>query len=148
MGTGQFDHALLQCGNHGIANFYGQVAAGHHDAVAGQQNFFQAGDGFCTFNFGNQAWLVVVLGSRHIGQLTRHFHVGGIFGKTHRQIVSLKAHGRFDVFHVLGSQGRRSEAATLFVNAFVVGQLTTQLHGGIDLFALHRVNGEHNQAIV
>ena len=84
VGTGQFDHALLQSGNHGIANFYGQVAAGHHDAVAGQQNFFQAGNGFCTFNFGNQAWLVVVFGSSHIGQLTGHFHVGGIFGKTHR----------------------------------------------------------------
>ena len=148
VGTGQLDHALLQSGNHGIAHFHGQVAAGHHDAVAGQQNFFQARDGFCTLNFGNQGRLVVVFGSRHIGQLTGHFHVGGIFRKTHGQIVGLKAHRCFDVFHVLGRQGGCREAPALFVNAFVVGQLTAQLDRGVDHFAMNRINGEHNQAIV
>ena len=80
---------------------------------------------------------MVELSCGHIGKLTRHFHVGGIFRKAHSQVVGLKAHGRFDVFHVLGGEGWRSEAATLFVDAFVVGQFTAQFDGGVDFFALH-----------
>jgi len=36
--------------HHRVAHFNGQVTAGHHDAVAGQQNFFQQGNGFCTLD--------------------------------------------------------------------------------------------------
>ncbi len=86
--------------------------------------------------------------ARHIGELTRHFHIGGIFWKTHRHIVGLKAHRRFDVFHVFGSQCRRSQSAALFVDAFVVGQLSADFDDGVHLLALHRFNRQHNQTIV
>ena len=38
--TRQLDHAFLQSRHHRVADFNRQVTAGHHDAVAGQQNFF------------------------------------------------------------------------------------------------------------
>ena len=148
VGPRQLDHALLQGRYNGVTNLHRQITTGYHDAVAGKQNFFQTGDGFCSLNFGNQPGLVVELSRGHIGQLAGHFHVGGIFGEAHGHIVGLKTHGRFDVFHVLGGEGWRSEAAALFVDALVVGQLTTQFDGGVDFFALHRIDGEHNQTIV
>ena len=72
-----------------------------------------------------------------VGQLTGHFHVCGILGKTHSHIVGLEAHGGFDVFHVFGRQGWRGESAALLVDALVVGQLATQFDGGVNLFTLH-----------
>ena len=105
-------------------------------------------NGFCTLDLGNQAWLVFVGLARHIGELTRHFHIGGIFWKTHRHIVGLKAHRRFDVFHVFGSQCRRGQSAALFVDAFVVGQLSADFDDGVHLLALHRFNRQHNQPVV
>jgi hypothetical protein len=43
----------------------------------------------------------------------------------------LETHGRLDVFHVLGGQRRRRQAAALAVDALVVGQLAADLHGGV-----------------
>ena len=133
----QLDHAFLQGRYNGVTNLHRQIATRNHDAVAGQQNFFQTWNGFGTLNFGNQSRLVIEFGCSHIGQLTGHFHVGCVFRKADGNVVRLKAHRCFDVFHVFAGQGWRCQAATLFVNAFVVGQLATQFDGGIDLFALH-----------
>ena len=86
--------------------------------------------------------------ARHIGELTRHFHIGGIFWKTHSDIVGLKAHRGFDVFHVFGRQCWCSQAAALFVDAFVVRQLTTNFDDGVHLFTLHCFDRQHNQAVI
>ena len=86
--------------------------------------------------------------ARHVSELTCHFHISGVFRKTHRHIVSLKAHRGFDVFHVFGGQRRCSQSAALFIDAFVVGQLTAYFDDGVHLFTLHRLDRQHNQAIV
>jgi hypothetical protein len=61
--------------------------------------------------------------ARHVAQLARQLHVGGVLRETHRHIVGLEAHGGLDVVHVLGRQRRRGQAAALLVDALVVGQL-------------------------
>ena len=119
--TGQLDHAFLQRGHHGIAHLNCEITARDHDAVAGQQNFQQLGDCFCTLNLGDQTGLVVVFGSGHIAQLARHFHIGRVFGKAHRHIVRLEAHRGTNVIHVFGGQRGRSQSTALFVDALVVG---------------------------
>ena len=146
--TGQLDHALLQRGHGSVAHFDRQVSARDHDAVAGQQNFQELRDGLCALDFGDQTRLVVEGRCGHIAQLACHFHVGGVFGKAHRHIVRLKTHGGADVVHVFGRQRRRSQAATLFVDAFVVGQLATELDGGVHLLTHHRVHRDHNQTVI
>ena len=105
-------------------------------------------NGFCTLDLGNQTGLVFVRLACHIGELTGHFHVGGVFWKAHGHIVGLKAHRRFDVFHIFGSQCRRGKSTTLLVDAFVVGQLSADFDDGVHLFALHRFDRQHDQAVV
>ena len=131
-----------------VAHFHGQVATRHHDAVAGAQDGLQVRNGLGALDLGDQARLVAVFGSGHVAQLTRHFHVGRVLGKAHRHVVGLKAHGRADVFHVLGREGGSREPTTLLIDALVVGQLTAQLDGGVHLFAAHRIHREHDQTVV
>ncbi|CAB4578645.1 unannotated protein [freshwater metagenome] len=145
---GQFDHAFLQGGHGGVADFDGQIAPGHHDAVTGEQDALEVRNGFCAFDLRNQARLVAELSARHIAQLARHFHVGGVFGEAHRHIVGAQAHGGLDVIHVLGGQRRGCEAAALFVDALVVGQLATQLDGGVHLLTFDGDHIEHDQTVV
>ncbi len=57
-------------------------------------------------------------------------------------------YGGFDVFHVLGGQRRGRQAAALFVDAFVVGQLTAHHHFGVYRLAQHPLHAQHDQAIV
>ena len=127
------DHAFLQRGHCRVAHLNRQVTPRHHDAVAGAQNFFQLRNGLSPLDFGNQVRLVPERSGRHIAQLTRHFHVGGVLGKAHRHIVGPKAHGGFDVFHVFGGERGGGQAAALFVDALVVRQLAPLGHG-----AMHR----------
>ena len=106
------------------------------------------GNGFKALDLGNQPRLVLKGLCRHIAELARHFHVGGIFGKAHGHIVSLKRHGGFDVFHVFGGQRRGGQSAALLVDAFVIGQLAAHFHRGVHLLAFDGVNSQHNQAVV
>ena len=145
---GHFDHALLQGRHSSVADFYRQIAPGHHDAVADAQNVLQIGNGFSAFDLRNQTRLVFERRCCHVAELARHLHVGGVFRKAHRHIVGLKTHGGADVFHVFGSQSWRGQSAALFVDALVVGQLAAQLDGGVHLFTAHQVDGQHNQAVV
>ena len=112
------------------------------------EDFFQAWNRLGAFNFGDHTGLVPKLRTSHIAQLTGHFHVGGIFRKADRHVIGLKAHGRLDIVHVLAGQGGSGQTATLLVDAFVVGQLATGLHGGVNLLTFDRVHGQNNQAIV
>ena len=84
----------------------------------------------------------------HVAQLARHFHVGGIFRKAHGHVVGLKTHRRLDVVHILGRQRRRGQPAALLVDTLVVGQLAAELDGGVDFLAAHRIDGQHDQAVV
>ena len=138
---------FLQARHSGIAHLHGQVAPSDHDAVRHRQDAVQLRNGFGAFDLGDQAGPVAV-GASHVAELAGHFHVGGVFGEAHRHIVGIEAHGRADVVHVLGRQGRCRQAAALLVDALVVGQLAAQLHGGVHLLAFDRVHGEHDQAIV
>ena len=135
-----FDHAFLQRRHHRVAHFNGQVTARHHDAVAHAQNFIELGNGLGTLELGDQPGRVFVRCGGHVAQLARHFHVGGVLGETHRHIVGLKAHGRLDVFHVLGRQRRCGQAAALLVDALVVGQHSALLDGGVHLLTAHGVH--------
>ena len=65
-GAGHADHAFLQCGHGGIADFNSQVTARHHDAVAGIQNGLQMGNRLGAFDLGNHAGLVAVFGSGYV----------------------------------------------------------------------------------
>ena len=131
-----------------VADLNGEVTARHHDAVAHPQNFFQVRNRFRALDFRNQAWLVFVLRCGHVAELARHFHIGGVFRKAHRHVVGLKAHRGLDVVHVLGREGRCSQAAALFVDALVVGQLTAKLDGGDDFFAENGIYRQHDQAVI
>ncbi|MDT4841234.1 hypothetical protein FQZ97_750790 [compost metagenome] len=142
------DHLFLQRRHGGVAHFHGEVATGDHDAVAGAQDFFQLRNGFGALDLGDHAGLVAVLGGRHVAQLARHFHVGGVLGEAHGHVVGLEAHRGLDVFHVLGRQRGRREAAALLVDALVVRQLAAELDGGVHRFALDAVDREHDQAVV
>ena len=101
-----------------------------------------------TFDLGDQAGLVAPWRARHIAQLTRHFHVGRVLRKAHGHVVGLKAHRGLDVFHVLGGERRRRQAAALLVDALVVGQLAAEFDGGVHFFAQHRIDGEHDQTVI
>ena len=142
------NHFFLQCGHGGVAHFHRQIAPGDHDAVAHAQDVFQVRDGFGAFHFGNQAGAVAGAGGGHGTQLAGHFHIGGVFGEAHRHIVCAQLYGGFDVFHVLGGQRRGRQAAALFVDAFVVGQLTAHHHFGVYRLAQHPLHAQHDQAIV
>ena len=85
---------------------------------------------------------------RRHAKLAGLLHVGGVLGKADRHIVHAQRHGGANVLHVFVGEGRRCEAAALFVNAFVVGQLTTQHHLGVHSSALHGGDLQHNQTIV
>ena len=146
--AGHLDHALLQCGDCSVTHLHGQVTTGHHDAVRCEQNFFELGNGFSALDLGDQTGLVVVLSGGHVAELARHFHIGRVFGETHGHVVRLEAHRSADVFHVFAGQGRRSQAAALFVDALVVGQLAAQLDGGVHLVADHRVHHDHDQTVI
>ena len=132
----------------GVAHFDRQIAARDHDAVAGLEDVFQVRNGLGPLDLGNQPRLVPVFGGRHVAQLARHFHVGGIFRKAHGHIVGLETHGGLDVVHVLAGQRRRSQPAALLVDALVVGQLAAELDRRVDLLAAHRLHGQHDQAVV
>ena len=86
--------------------------------------------------------------ARHIGQLARHFHIGGTFGKAHGQIIGLKAHGGFDVVHVFGGERRRRQATAFFIDTFVVGEFAAYGDAGVYLLADHFFDRHHNQAII
>ena len=138
----------MQRGHGGIADFDRQIAARHHDAVADAQDFVELGNGFGALDLGDQAGLVFVRRGGHVAQLARHFHVGGVFRKADGDVIGLKAHRRLDVFHVLGGQRGRGQAAALLVDALVVRQLAAELDGGVDFLAAHRIDGQDDQAVV
>ena len=142
------DHALLQRGHGRVADLDRQVATCHHDAVGGAQDFVQRRNRLDALDLRNQPGPVALTLARHVGKLARHFHVGGILRKTHGQVFGVKTHRRLDVFHVLGGQRRRREAATCPVDALVVRQLATGHDGGVNLLALHRIDRELEQAVV
>ena len=85
---------------------------------------------------------------RGFAQRAGLFHIGRVFGKAHGHIVHTQRHGGADVLHVFVGESRCCESAALFVDAFVVGQLTAQHHLGVHRSALHAGHGQHNQAIV
>ena len=105
-------------------------------------------NGFKPLDLGDQTRFVFERFSGHVAQLARHFHVGGVFRKADSHIVGLEGHGGFDVFHVFAGERRCGQAAALFVDPFVVGQLAAHLHRGVHLFALHLVDRQHNQTVV
>ncbi|MDZ7910024.1 MAG: hypothetical protein U5N10_18595 [Gemmobacter sp.] len=80
--------------------------------------------------------------------MARQLHVGRVLGETHGHVVGLQAHRGLDVFHVLGGQRRRGQPAALLVDALVVGQLATELDGGVHRVAEHLVDGHHDQPVV
>jgi hypothetical protein len=145
--AGELDHAFLQCRDGRVAHFHCQVTPCHHDAVADAKDVFQLRNGFCAFDFGNQAGAVAI-GACHVAQLAGQLHVGCIFGEAHGHIVCLEGHGGADVIHVLGGQRRCGQAAALFVDPLVVGQLTAHHHGGVHGSAPHAVNLQHDQPVV
>ena len=138
----------MQGRHSGIAHLHGQIAPRHHDAVAGTQDGFQVRNGFSALDFRDQPGLVAVLRRGHIAQLSRHFHVGRILGKAHRDIVRLELHGCADVLHVLGRERGRRQSAALFVDAFVIGKLATNTHLGMNRLATDGFHGQDNQTIV
>ena len=144
----QFDHALLQRWHDGVTHFNRQIAPRHHDAVAGQQNLQQLGDGLSALDFCDQTRLVVVLRSGHVAQLARHLHIGRILGEAHRHVISLEAHRGADVVHVFGRQRRRGQAAAFFIDAFVIRQLTALAHRGVHGFTFDGLDDQHDQAVV
>ena len=142
------DHAFLQCRHGRVAHFHGQVAASHHDAVAGAQDGFQLRNGFAAFDLGDECRAVARGLAGHVGQLPRHFHVGGVLGKAHRQVLGLEGHGGLDVLHVLGGERRRGQAATGLVDALVVAQHAAQHHARMHLVAHHALHGQLQQTVV
>ena len=91
---------------------------------------------------------MAILPGRHIAQLTRHFHVGGVLRETDRHVVGLKTHCCADVFHVLGSQRRRAEPAAAPVDALVVRQLAAEVDRGVNRVPTDRIDSDHDQAVV
>ncbi len=89
-----------------------------------------------------------VLRGSDVAQLACHLHVSGVFWKTHGDIVGLEVHRGADIVHVLGGQCGSRQATALFVDAFVVRQLAANTHGGVDCFAAHRFNSQHDQAVI
>ena len=147
-GARHLDHAFLQRRHGRIAYLDRQIAARHHDAVTGLQDRLQMRDRFRALDLGDQAWLVPPTLTRHIAQLARHLHVGGVLRKADRHVLGLEAHRRLDVIHVLGGQRRGGQPAALLVDALVVRQLTAHLDGGVHRRAAHRIDRQHQQAVV
>ncbi len=142
------DHAFLQRGHGGIADFHCEVAARHHDAVGGAQNFRQRRNRLDPLDLGDERGLVVVGLAGDVGELPRQLHVGGVFGKGHGQIVGLEGHRGANVLHVLGGEGRGRQTAALLVDALVVRQLAADGDDGVDLFPAHSLDGEHDETVV
>ena len=134
----------MQGGHGGIAHFHRQIAARHHDAVGGFQNFFQILDGFDPFDLGDQHGLA----TRCTHQLAGHVHVGRTLGEGDGNEIDADLGGGLDVVHVLGGECRGGEAPTLTVDALVVGQIAAHQNAGVNLMASHTGDFQFQAAVV
>ena len=138
------NHAFLQRRDRGVADFDGQVAARDHQPVRGIEDFFERGHRFDALDLGDGQR--VAAAGEH--QLARHIHVGSALGERHGEKISADLRRRADVFHVLGGQRRRRQAAALAIDSLVVREHAADAYRGIDFLADDVVDVEHDAAIV
>ncbi len=142
------DHAFLQRRHSRIAHFHREIATRDHDAVGSIEDALQRGNRFRTLDLRDHLRLDAIRRTRDVRQLPRHFHVGGVLRKRYRDKVRTKRHRRLDVLHVLLGQRRRRETSALTVDTLVVREIAAHFHRGVNLFADHTHNVEHDQAVV
>ena len=145
--AGAFDHAFLQSGYGGIADFYCQIATRHHDAVGSFNDFVQIFNRFDAFDFGYQARFYSLLAS-FVDQTTGGFHVFSIFDKADGQIVAADAHCGFQIAEVFFGKRAGREAAALFVDAFIAFQQMAVVGHSVDFAADHFFYRYGEQAVV
>ena len=140
------DHALLQRGHRGVADFDREIAARHHDAVAGRHDVLQRAGRhrFGAFDLGDQEGFA----AGGAQQLPRHVHIRARFRKRHREKIHLDRGGGADVVHVLGRERRRGQPAAAAVDALVVRQHPAVVHAAVHPVALDPFHLEFDAAIV
>ena len=122
---------LLQRRHRGVADLHRQVAARHHDAVAGVHDVQQrrVRHRLGALDLGDQEGLA----AGGAQQLPRHVHVGAGLRERHREVVGVDLRRGADVLDVLGRERRRGQPAALPVDALVVRQHAAVAHRGVHL---------------
>ena len=135
---GALNHALLQRGYGGVAHLNGKVAASHHDAVAGVDDFIKRlrNDRLGALDLCDQFRFA----ASGIQNRASGLHIVRAFRERDGEVVAINLHRRFDVGHVFGGERGSGQPAAQTINAFVVGQLTAQLHDGENLVADDALN--------
>jgi hypothetical protein len=140
------NHALLQRRDGCVADFHGEVAARHHDALAGRHDVGKrlGLDRFRALYFRDEESVP----ARRAQKLPRHVHVGARFGEGHGKVVHFDFRRRANVLHVLGRQGGSREAAAQAVDALVVREHPSVAHAAVHLITQYPFDLEHDLAVV
>ncbi len=138
---------LLHADQLGIADFDTQVTTRHHDGIGAEDDVFHrlvGGDGFGALDLGHD----LGVGASFTGQLAGVAQVIAATGEGDGQVVHVHAGGGLDVFLVLLGQGRGGEAATLLVDALVVGERTGHGDRGVDAGAFDLLHLQLHATVV
>ena len=110
------NHAFLQCRDDRVADLDGEIAARHHDGVAGIENFIQRLDRFGALDLGDQHGFTT--GFAH--EISRVPHVRAGTRERYRQKIALQISRGLNVGDVFFRQRRRGQTTAFAVDAFVV----------------------------
>ena len=69
-------------------------------------------------------------------------------GEGYGQIVDANFNGGFEVFLVFLSQRRSRKTTALLIDAFMVGELTADHHGGMYLLAVNTGHIQHQTSVI
>src|SRR5690606_34711904 len=128
----------------GTADLHAQVAAGNHDGVAGLDDAVEIHECFATLDLRDQ----VAVPAFAAQQLARLVEVTFVAREGHGEIVDAELGGEPDVGAVLVGQSTCRKPAALFVDAFVVRQLTAAHDTRVDARAADAGDVEHDLAVV
>ena len=143
-GAGAVAQVLLPRRQLGVADLDPQVAAGDHDGVGGGDDLLGGSQGLGAFDLGEDAAPPAGGGE----QVTGLVDIGGAADEGHRQVVGGDVGGELDVGDVLGGERRGGQAATAFVDAFVIGQDPAHGHLAVDRAVGHRLDPQFDGAVV
>src|SRR5271167_382962 len=123
---------LLQAGELRIAHFDAEVAARHHDPIAGFDHFGQILDGFRPLDFGHQKPMAARLAQQPAGFL----HVLGVARKGYAEVIYLEFRGSDDVLSIPVRQCSGGQPAALAVDALVVAEFAAHHYASLDARAV------------
>ncbi len=138
------DQPLLQTRHRRVADFDGEVAARHHDHVAGVDDGTDVRHGLGTLDLGHE----VRVAAGCAQQPACFLDVLGIARERHRHEIEGEPRGRFDVAPILVRQRGRRKPAALLVQPFVIGEPPALLDAATDARARDLLDLEHDEAVV